>query len=177
MPLSADPTKAVEWRSVGTGPNHAYLMRRLVVDPSLTAVSEPIPANTNTRRIVSSPGVEWDVETGNVTVERDGLLLIAGVIPPVMRIGAMSIEADKEWMGLAAWSTTNGQPVVDSGPANFYSWKNSLPKGFTWVGPGEYTGWGDNQPNTNMPPNLQATLKMRRETRILRPVEPKIVLA
>lgn len=175
MPVNSvpilDEAKAPEWRSVGTGPNHSYAMRRMVVDRLATAA--PIPPNTNTVRVQSSPGVEWDFETGNVKVTTPTVAMIAGMVPALCRVGPMTLDRLDEWLGVACWISDDGSPL-GQGPASFYCWRDSLPAGFEWTGPGEYTGWGTG-PNTNMPDGLTVRLDGERSA-VLKPQRPKVVL-
>jgi hypothetical protein len=167
-----DEAKRPEWKSVGTGPNHAYAMRRMVVDRAAPA-AVPIPANTNTVRVQSAPGVEWDFEAGVLRVSTPTVAMVAGVIPALARVGAMTLDAPDEWLGVACWISDDGSPL-GQGRHSLYCWRDSLPAGFAWTAPGEYTGWGAGA-NTNMPAGLRVTLDGERQS-VLRPQRPKIVL-
>jgi len=156
-PLSSDPTKFPLWENGNTGPNHAYAMRRMVVDKN--AVAEPIPANTNTVRVISSPGTEWDFETGNCQVDTPTMAFIGGVIPKMVRVGEMVLETDEEWMGHACWISDDGRPLIEGGPASFYTMKDSLPADFSWIDGvnGEYWSHGTIK-NINLQPDLKVSL-------------------
>jgi hypothetical protein len=173
MPVNSAPitddSKPPLW--AGTGPNHAYAMRRMVVDRSAVAV--PIPPNTNTVRVQSSPEVEWDMETGNLRVNTPTVAMICGVIPALFRVGPMTLDHADDWLGVACWISDDGSPL-GQGAASFYCWRDSLPAGFVWSGLGEYTSFGTG-PNTNMPDGLTATLLGER-SHLIRPMRPKIVL-